>query len=82
MVGASVATSPIIGETIGALRGGEDGEGGGEDAGDHAAADEALHRPPQDHLVDRGRLAQSALAMVKPAAAMVKNTRVDSARLR
>ena len=33
----------------------KDHERGGEDGRDHAAADEALHQPPHDHLVDRGR---------------------------
>ena len=38
----------------GAPRRREDREGGGEDAGDHAAADETLDRPVDDHLVDVG----------------------------
>ena len=38
----------------GALRRREDREGGGEDARDHAAADEALDRAVDDHLVDVG----------------------------
>ena len=31
----------------------KDGEGRGEHGRDHAAADEALQRPPDDHLLDR-----------------------------
>ena len=54
MVGASVATRPIIGETMARFDGGKIGEGGGEHAGDHAAADKALDRPVDDHLVDIG----------------------------
>ena len=39
----------------GAPRRREDREGGCEHAGDHAAADETLDRPVDDHLVDVGR---------------------------
>ena len=54
MVGASVATRPISGETMARLRAREDRERRGEDARDHAAADEALHGAVDDHLLDGG----------------------------
>ena len=66
MVGASVAISPIIGETI--CRGPERSERRGEDRRDHAAADEALQRAPDDHLSIEELRPHRTLASVKPAA--------------
>jgi len=82
MVGASVAIRPISGETIGRFEAGKMVKA--------AAKTPGIMPPPMKPWMARHRIislieldvAQRMLATVKPAAAIEKKTRVESARLR